>query len=285
MPRIKLKKYSRRDFITHSFVMVTGATRIKKTTPKNEDTTPISELCLDVNNNKILLQEYADLVRSPASLVKMMLMYLVAQKVNTGKVELNEIVKVKKTIYPQNMMDIIIASDKEYQLSWLMDAIAIISSNTSAELIAQTLWKSKEECIQEMNDMAKKLGMKSTVYHTVNGYPVKSGLDLDKTTANDISILAKECCKYPLILSWTSKKKLILEKEGIERDNTNELLFLTVGCDGIKTGYTKSAGHCIVATAKRANKRLISVVLGAKKSSERFRIANNLLEIGFAEIE
>ena len=57
-----------------------------------------------------------------------------------------------------------------------------------------------------------------------------------------------------------------------------------LGCDGLKTGYTKAAGHCIVATAKRSNTRVISVVLGAEQSSKRFRIATNLLEIGFSEV-
>ncbi|HOV32048.1 MAG TPA: serine hydrolase [Candidatus Hydrogenedens sp.] len=244
----------------------------------------VSKISADAKNGNVLFEEGADIIRPPASLVKLMLMYLVALKINKKEIKLEDSIKIKRPLYPANHSDILLSHVKNYTLAYLMDAVAVISSNTSAIAITECLWGSKEKCIEEMNLMAKKLKMNSTCYATVSGYPQKSGEDLDRTTARDLMQLAMECCKMPIIISWTSKKKFVFQDEKIERDNTNKLMNVYLGCDGLKTGYTKAAGYCIVATAKRSNTRVVSIVLGAEKSSMRFKIATNLLEIAFSEI-
>ncbi len=277
------KEIGRRSFIFRSLIYTAT---VRKKTPIITSPLPkrvINKLCVDANNGKVIFEEGAKQKSPPASLVKLMLMYLVALKINMKEIRLEDDIPVKRTIYPKNNSDILLSADKKYKLGYLMDAIAIISSNTSAVAIAECLWGSEKKCIEDMNLMASKLGMTDTEYYTVNGYPIKSGNDLDRTTAKDLSILALQCCKLPILLSWTSKQKFVIQDENIERSNTNDLLSMYVGCDGLKTGYTKLAGHCIVATAKRANSRIIAIVLGAEKSSERFRVATNLLEIGFSE--
>ncbi len=277
-------KIDRRQFLFHSvFYASTVSKNIKNPVPVQQER-KIKKICVNANNGRIIFQEDADVVCPPASLVKLMLMYLVAIRIQKNEKKLEDEIVVKKTIYPKNNSDILLSPDKKYSLNYLMEAIAVISSNTSATAVAESLWGSQEKCIEEMNLTAQKLGMKNTQYFTVNGYPKKSGNDLDKTTAKDLAILAMHCCKVPLIFSWTSKKKLLIKEGNIERDNTNDLLFLYTGCDGFKTGYTRLAGHCLIATAKRANSRVIAVVLGAEKSGERFRIAMNLMDIGFYEM-
>lgn len=275
---------SRRSFVFQSFLFAATAKRKTKYSPPIKHDKIIKKICVDANSKKIIFEDNADVISPPASLVKLMLMYLVALKINNKEIKLGDEVIPKRTIFPQNNSDMVFATDKRYTLGYLMDAIAIISSNTSAVTVAEYLWGSESKCIEDMNSMAKKLGMKNTKYFTVNGYPIKSGRDLDRTTAKDLATLAIECCRLPVLLSWTSKKKFVIQEENIERNNTNDLLSMYVGCDGLKTGYTKLAGHCIVATARRNKSRVIAVVLGAEKSSERFHIATNLLEIGFSEV-
>ncbi len=279
----KKKEISRRSFIFQSLIYTSTVRKKTKVITSPPPKRIINKLCVNANTGKVIFEERAEQKCPPASLVKLMLMYLVALKINKKEVSLDDEISIRKTIYPKNNSDILLSADKSYKLSYLMDAIAIISSNTSAIAVAEYLWGSEKKCIEDMNLMASKLGMIDTEYFTVNGYPVKSGNDLDKTTANDLSLLALQCCKLPVLFSWTSKQKFVIQDENIERSNTNDLLSMYIGCDGFKTGYTKLAGHCIVATAKRGNSRIIAVVLGAEKSSERFRVATNLLEIGFSE--
>lgn len=279
----KKKSIDRRSFIFQTLMYsAAGVKKIPKISSTQRRRT-ICKMCINANTGKIVFEEESNKICPPASLVKLMLMYLVAVKINNKEVKLEDEVRIKKTIYPKNDSDILLATDKNYKLGYLMDAIAVISSNTSAIAVAEYLWGSEKKCIEDMNLMANKIGMKDTEYQTVNGYPIKSGNDLDRTTAKDLSLLALQCCKLPVMFSWTSKRKFVIQDENIERSNTNDLLSMYVGCDGFKTGYTKLAGHCIVATAKRVNSRIIAVVLGAEKSSERFRVATNLLEIGFSE--
>ncbi len=280
---IEEKTYTRRSFIYRSLMYAAVASNINTTSTNIKQPIVASKISVDARNGNVLFEEGADIIRPPASLVKLMLMYLIALKINKGEIKLEDNIKINKPLYPANNSDILLSPEKNYTLGYLMDAAAVISSNTSAIAITEYLWGSKEKCIKEMNLMAKKLKMNSTYYATVNGYPQKSGGDLDRTTARDLMQLAMECCRIPLIISWTSKKKFIFQEEKIERNSTNKLLDLYQGCDGLKTGYTKAAGHCIVATAKRSNTRVISIVLGAEKSSKRFKIATNLLEIAFSE--
>lgn len=280
---IEEKTYTRRSFIYRSLMYAAVASNINTTSTNIKQPIVASKISVDARNGNVLFEEGADIIRPPASLVKLMLMYLIALKINKGEIKLEDNIKINKPLYPANNSDILLSPEKNYTLGYLMDAAAVISSNTSAIAITEYLWGSKEKCIKEMNLMAKKLKMNSTSYATVNGYPQKSGGDLDRTTARDLMQLAMECCRIPLIISWTSKKKFIFQEEKIERNSTNKLLDLYQGCDGLKTGYTKAAGHCIVATAKRSNTRVISIVLGAEKSSKRFKIATNLLEIAFSE--
>lgn len=282
--QVENNKINRRSFIFQSMLYTVTAKRKTKYSPQTKPDKTIKKICVDANNKKIIFEDEANTICPPASLVKLMLMYLVALKINKKEIKLEDEVIPQKTILPKNNSDIMCSTDKKYTLGYLMDAIAIISSNTSAVAVAEHLWGSESKCIEDMNLMAKKLGMKDTKYFTVNGYPNKSGGDLDRTTARDLATLAIECCKSSVLLSWTSKKKFVIQDENIERSNTNDLLFMYVGCDGLKTGYTRLAGHCVVATALRNKSRIIAVVLGAEKSSERFRIATNVLEIGFSEI-
>ncbi len=284
---------SRREFLHLSAVNIllsskrNSTPKVKKPLHNSRNSTKeelgVTKLCIVYNSGEVLLSENEMRVRPPASLVKLMLMYLISMKVEKKEIFPTIAIKPQKTIFPTNNSDFVISAQSEYLLNDLLKAMAVISSNTSAIAVAEALWGSVEKCVEEMNTTAKNLGMKSTRFETVNGYPVRPGFDVDRTTGRDMGIIAVECCKSPTILQWTSTKEFVIPGTNIVRKNTNDLLFEFYGCDGLKTGFTRSAGHCLIATAKRANKRIISVVMGAKTSRERFTIAKNLLEIGFAD--
>ncbi|MCX8065632.1 MAG: D-alanyl-D-alanine carboxypeptidase [Candidatus Hydrogenedentes bacterium] len=251
-------------------------------TAPHENALGVTKLCLLYESGQILFTENENVLRPPASIVKLMVLYMVSEMVKKGEVSLDTKVKLRRNIFPVNNSDIVISSDREYLLEDLIKAMAVISSNTSAIAVAEGIWGSEKKCIDQMNATAKRLGMSRTYFRTVNGFPIRPGVDADVSTGKELAILAMECCKSPLLLSWTSTKEFVIPGDNIVRKNTNELLYEITGCDGLKTGFTRSAGHCIIATAKRANTRVISIVMGANTSKERFRIAKDLLDIGFA---
>ncbi|MBI3024173.1 MAG: D-alanyl-D-alanine carboxypeptidase [Candidatus Tectomicrobia bacterium] len=133
-----------------------------------------------------------------------------------------------------------------------------------------------------MNERAKQLGMKATLYHSVHGLPPGPGEQADYTTARDTAILAREIVKHPMLLKWTATVKDTFRGGQFGLLNTNNRLLRTFqGMDGIKTGYYGEAGFNLSATAKRGNLRLISVVLASPKRPIRDRETSRLLLQGF----
>ncbi|MGH7805897.1 MAG: D-alanyl-D-alanine carboxypeptidase family protein, partial [Candidatus Binatia bacterium] len=141
---------------------------------------------------------------------------------------------------------------------------------------------SADEMIEHMNERAKELGMTGTKYTTVNGLPPKRGKGFDVSTAADLGILARELVKHPAILLVTSQSEVTFRTDKVRLHNTNHLVGRTPGVDGLKTGYVRLAGFNLIATAKREDMRLIAIVLGCPTLRSRFRMAEDVLEWGYA---
>jgi len=150
--------------------------------------------------------------------------------------------------------------------------------------VAETLWGDEKTYLETANKRALELDMKNTKFNSVHGLPPAPGGEFDVTTARDMARLAQFCVLDPTILGWTSQKELEFRPADPVRKNTNRLLETMENCDGLKTGFTSSAGFCLTATAVRDGIRLISVVMGTTSNGKRFIESQEMLDTAFGQV-
>ena len=244
----------------------------------------VSTICIEAQSGLIIAEANADVRRAPASMVKMMQMLLVAEGLRAGTWTLATPVTV--TAHAQNMggTQVYLEQGGLHPLGQLMQAVAVASANDAAMAVAEGLWGSEDAYKEAMNQRAAELGMTNTVFHSVHGLPPDAGEEADRTTARDMARLAQFCVLEPRILEWTRCKEFTFKPGQAVNYNTNKLLWRMDDCDGLKTGFIRSAGFCVTATAARDNIRLIAVVMGGQSSGPRFDTARKLLEDGFAQV-
>lgn len=270
---------SRRRFLSLSMLAACGGAVAAPAKKKEEDNASV--ICIDAETCRVLFSQNADLPRPEASLVKLMQLLLVAEGLEAGKWTLDQAIPVSAKAQGMGGTQVLLAQGETWPLGHLMHAVAVASANDAAMAVAEGLWGGEAEYLKAMNVRAAELGMKNTVYHSVHGLPPDKGEEPDQTTASDMALLGQNCVRHAQILDWTSTKEFQFRPGGAKFFNTNKLLWRLNDCDGLKTGYIRAAGFCVVATAKRDNQRLISVVLGSVSKYGRFNVAEKAIEDGF----
>lgn len=228
----------------------------------------------------VLFEENADTVRPPASMIKLMLMLLVAEGIDRGDWNLDT--PITATMHAQRMggTQVFLAAGEVRPLEKLMEAVAVSSANDAAMAVAEGLWGSERAYLETMNARAQALGMKDTEFHSVHGLPPDRGEEPDRTTARDMARLAQACVQHPQILAWTNLERYRFRPGEPYRYTTNKLIREMPESDGLKTGYIRAAGFCITATAPRGGLRVITVIMGHPNSRARFELARRLLNEG-----
>ncbi len=224
----------------------------------------------------------ADETHAPASMIKMMLMVLVAEGLDASKWQLDTPITISANAASIGGTAVKLLPKETFTLNQLMSAVAVASANNAAMAVAEGLWGSADTCLAAANEKAKILGMTHTTIHSVHGLPPAAGQLPDETTARDMATLAIQCLHHPQIMQWVGLHEVALRQGEVPKQTTNKLLLSFPGCDGLKTGYTRAAGFCITATAVRDGIRLLTVVMGCPLLAERFQTAHQLLEQGFA---
>ncbi len=216
----------------------------------------------------------------PASITKLMTAYIIYRDLGKGAIKLDDDVMISEKAWKMEGSRMFVELGKKVRLEDLLRGMIIQSGNDAAMALVEHVAGSEDAFVQRMNQTAAELGMKDTHYMNATGWPAKEHY----TTARDIIKLAKA-----LITEFPERYKLYSEKEfsynNIKQQNRNKLLWRDPTVDGLKTGHTESAGYCLVASAKRENMRLISVVLGTKGENERAETSQKLLEYGFRTFE
>ena len=243
-----------------------------------------SALCIEAATGLVIAESNADQPRPPASMIKMILMLLVSEGIRDGLWNLGTPITVTKHAESMGGTQVALKEGEVFPLDQLMQAISVHSANDAAMAVALGLWGSEEAYRKRMNERAAELGMASTNFFSVHGLPPSKGDEPDRTTARDMARLAQFCVLDPQVMKWVSQKELQFRPEEPVKYSTNKLLFNMNNCDGIKTGYTRSAGFCLTATALRDNIRLIAVVMGADGKRDRFIVTERILEDGFKEV-
>jgi D-alanyl-D-alanine carboxypeptidase (penicillin-binding protein 5/6) len=220
-----------------------------------------------------------------ASLAKMMIAMIVAEKISDGSLKLSDHVATSRKAAEMGGSQVYLKEGETFSLDDMMKAIMVHSANDASVAVAEYVGGSTEAFVAMMNREAARFGMKDTHYYSVHGLPPAPGQQPDMSSAWDEAILARALIKYPQVVGWASIDTAPFRGGAFTLRNTNHLVRTFPGCDGLKTGFYYEAGFNVVATAQRGGMRLIAVVLGSPRKGENFDSAAGLLAQGFANYE
>jgi len=220
-----------------------------------------------------------------ASLAKMMIAMIVAEKLADGSLKLSDQVATSRKAAEMGGSQVYLKEGETFSLDDMMKAIMVHSANDASVAVAEYVGGSTEAFVALMNREAARLGMEDTHYYSVHGLPPAPGQQPDMSSAWDEALLARALIKYPQVLRWASIDTAPFRGGAFTLRNTNHLVRTFAGCDGLKTGFYYEAGFNVVATAQRGGMRLIAVVLGSPRKGGNFDSAAGLLAQGFANYE
>lgn len=250
---------------------------------KAEDLTPNAEsgILIEYSTGKILYSKKIDEKLAPASMTKIMTLLLIMEAVEEGKINLDDNISISTNASSMGGSQVFLDPNTEMKAEELIKSIAIASANDSAVAMAEAISGTTANFVSRMNSRAKELGCKNTNFKNVHGLDEEGHY----STAYDMSLIARELLKHEQILKYTSTYEAYLNKPNGTSTwmvNTNKLIKYYTGLDGLKTGFTKTAGYCLTSTAKRNDMRLISVVMKEPSSQVRNSETISLLNHGFS---
>ena len=241
----------------------------------------VSAMVLDAESGKTLVAENIDTPVYPASVLKLMDLLVILDRIDQGVLKLDDMVQVTKEAYKTGGSQVYLDPKEQFSVEELLYALMVQSANDAAVALATHVAGSKEGFVALMNQKAQQLGMKNTTFHSVHGLPPSEGQSIDVTTARDLSILCLELAKRPETYKYTGITTRDFRQGEFIMRNHNKLLGDVDGCDGFKTGYIQAAGFSIAATAKRGGVRIIAIVMGSKDRKVRDAKAKEMLAKGF----
>ena len=244
--------------------------------PKPPNPNIKSFVLMDYDSGMIIASKNPGLVLPPASITKIMTSYVAFLELENQTLSLDDKITVSKKAWKTGGSKMFIEVGKKIKVSDILQGIITSSGNDASVALAEHISGDEETFSIYMNQIASNMGLRNTNYVNSTGLPN----DQLFTSAEDVAILSRN-----LIKNFPNRYKLYSKKEYIFNDikqfSRNKLLYVDDSVDGIKTGFTKKAGYCLVSSAKRANRRLISVVMGAKSPDQRTAVSKSLLEYGF----
>ncbi len=243
-----------------------------------------SAIVLDADTGKTLFAKNADDTVYPASALKLMVLLVILEQIEQGKLQLDDMVQVTEEAYKMGGSQVYLDPKEQFSIEDLLYALMIQSANDAAVALASHVAGSKEAFVVLMNKKAKELGMKNTQFHSVHGLPPSKGQKVDVTTARDFGILSRHLSLRPEVFKYTGTRVRDFRGGEFIMRTHNHLLKNFDGCDGFKTGYFAKAGFSIAATAKRNGVRLIAIVMGSKNRKIRDATATELLNTHFSKI-
>jgi len=235
-----------------------------------------SAIVMNAGNGKILYAKNPDRPMQPASLTKILSLYLVHEAINEGKIFPSDRVKISVDAQLTDGSSMFLVTETEVELEELIKGMAVVSANDASVAVAEHVGGSVECFVKMMNEKARKLGMRHSRFKNPNGLPAEGQV----STARDIIRLARAYIRdFPEALHLHSMQHYTFRE--VTQENLNSLLKERSDVDGLKTGFVRSAGYHLIVTATRDDTRLIVVVMGEKNPKLRARDASRLLEAGF----
>ncbi|MBV9575115.1 MAG: D-alanyl-D-alanine carboxypeptidase [Gammaproteobacteria bacterium] len=237
-------------------------------------------ILMDATSGKILAEKDADKRMPPASLTKLMSMYIISNALKTGQIHLSDTARISTKAWKTEGSRMFVKVDSEVPVKELLQGVIVASGNDATVALAEHIAGTEEGFTSMMNQQAHLLGMNNSHFMDSTGLPNKEHY----STAHDLALLSQAYIKnFPEDYSYYSEKWFVYN--GIRQPNRNRLLWRYQYADGLKTGHTNEAGFCLVASAKKDGMRLISVVLGERSDLGRTEDSMRLLTYGFRFFE
>lgn len=237
-------------------------------------------ILMNMNDRKILYEQNADKLLQPASLTKVLSLFLTYEAMAQGKVHWLDSVVVSQTARQADGSRMFIEAGETIPLETLIKGMTVISANDASVAVAEHVGGDVEHFVEMMNRKVAELRMTRSSFRNPNGLPA----DGQYTTARDMLILSDAYLRrFPGSLALHSMQYYTYKK--ITQHNCNALLKKYPDVDGLKSGFVRAAGYHLIATARRGNTRLIAVVMGARTPDIRVRETRRLLDAGFQIIQ
>ncbi len=231
---------------------------------------------MDLTANQPIASHDANQRVEPASLTKLMAAYLTFEALEKKAISVTQQVPVSEKAWKTGGSRMFIEPRRPVTVAELLRGMIVQSGNDATIALAELIAGSEDVFAQMMNREAQRLGMKDTHFTNASGWPDPKHY----STAKDLAILAAAVIRdFPEYYKLYSLKEF--RYNNITQQNRNRLLWLDPNVDGVKTGHTEAAGYCLIASAKRGSRRLLSVVLGARSDAQRAQESQKLLNYGF----
>ncbi len=249
-------------------------------TPAAPSIAASSYFLMDFNSSRILAEKDPDKRVAPASLTKIMTAYVVFRELKAGHLTLDEKVTISQNAWETGGSKMFVEVNKQVPVEDLLQGMVIQSGNDASVALAEHVAGSEQTFATMMNEQASRLGMVNSNFENATGLPMPNHY----SSARDLALLAQALIKeFPEYYRWDSQKEFTYNN--ITQQNRNQLLWRDESVDGVKTGFTDDAGYCMVASAKREDMRLISVVMGTASPNARANESQSLLNYGFRFFE
>lgn len=242
--------------------------------------TGTSSIVIDAKSGNVLYSNNAEELRYPASLTKLMTLYIAFNALENGKLKLTDKLKVSNTAASRSPSKLGMPAGSYIDVKTLIHALIVKSANDCATVLAEALSPSEAEFAKLMTKTAHRLGMHRTIFKNASGLPNSA----QKTTAKDLAILGAAIYhhfpQYYHLFSLTE-----FQYNGMTYKTHNYLLNDSLGTDGMKTGYTAASGFNILTSAQQGNYRVIAVTMGHKKVKERDEDISKMMEISLNHMQ
>jgi serine-type D-Ala-D-Ala carboxypeptidase (penicillin-binding protein 5/6) len=241
-----------------------------------------SAILMDSATGEVLYAENEHQPLPPASMVKMLTELIILEHVASGEVAMDDMVEVSAKASNMGGSQVYLKHREQFPVEELLRALAIHSANDAAVALAEFVAGSTDAFVELMNMRAAEMGMQDSEFHFVHGLPPAYGQSSDLSSAYDMALLGREIAKHPQALTWATSNRVPFRNGEFILTNPNPLVGKFRGLEGIKTGFTSRAGHCLTAAATQKNVRLISVVMGSPSNEARGLETTRLLSRGFS---
>ena len=237
----------------------------------------------DFASGKVLMDKDPDSPMKPASMAKIMTVYVAFQRIADGSLSLDDAFLISEKAWRKGGSKTFVEVGKQVAVRDLLMGVVVQSGNDAAIAIAEGISGTEDGFAEEMNYVARQLGMNNTVFKNATGWP-----DPDQvTTARDLNILATALIRdfpsqdFPDLYPMFAEKTFTYN--GIKQGNRNPLVYGTQGADGLKTGHTEESGYGLVGSAMREGQRVVMVLNGMTSMKQRSSESRRLMDLMFRE--
>jgi len=281
-----LKDHVLRPLGAALFMVVLAAASAAFAAPPASFETPAREaILLDADTGAVLFEKEADVPMPPASMSKMMTLYVLFERLQEGRIKLTDTMTVSRNAWliggaQSGGSTMFLNPNEQVKVEDLIRGIAIQSGNDASVVVAEGISGTEEAFAEEMMKVGARIGLRDSTFTNATGLPDPN----HRMTARDIATLSYRTLKdHPEYYHYYSEKEFVFN--GIRQGNRNPLLYKTLGVDGLKTGHTEAAGFCLAASAKQGERQLIAVLGGLTSMQQRSDESERILSWGFRQFD